>query len=285
MKIRKAVITAAGPKQRSLPLQSLIDRDGQEKSVLSILIEEVLRAGIEQIGVVVYPGDEAAFARVAGDHAGSLDFIVQPEPRGYGHAIFCARGFTGRAPFLHLVGDHIYVSRSGKDVASRLVEVAALEECSVSAVQATRESLLPHFGTVGGQPVSGSQGLYRVETVVEKPTPTEAEQSLIVPGLRAGYYLCFFGMHVLTPALMDILGELLSGNGAAPVTLSAALQELARREKYLALEQPDLRYDLGGRYGLLSAQVALALCGRDRNEVLGQLLELLAIREMGPGGN
>ena len=74
-------------------------------------------------------------------------------------------------------------------------------------MQATRESLLPYFGAVGGRRLPGGQDLYRVETVIEKPTPTEAEQHLVVPGLRAGHYLCFFGMHVLTPAVMEILGR------------------------------------------------------------------------------
>ena len=54
--------------------------------------------------------------------------------------------------------------------------------------------------------MAGSQDLYRIDTVIEKPTPTEAEQRLVVPGLRAGHYLCFFGMHVLTPTVMDFLG-------------------------------------------------------------------------------
>jgi len=89
------------------------------------------------------------------------------------------------------------------------VELAEAEACSVSAVQATRESLLPQFGAVGGQPVAGREDLYRIDTVIEKPTPTEAEQRLIVPGLRSGHYFCFFGLHALTPAVMDILGRLL----------------------------------------------------------------------------
>ena len=285
MTIRKAVITAAGPRQRTLPLQTLIDRDGVPKSVLSILVGEVLKAGIEEVGVVVCPGDEAAFASVSGGYAGSLRFIRQPEPRGYGHAIYCAKEFTAGESFLHLVGDHIPVSRGGKGCAARLLEMAAAQECSVSAVQATRENHLPQFGAVGGQPVTGVAGLYRVETVLEKPTPTEAEQRLIVAGLRAGHYLCFFGMHVLTPAVMNILGELGGGNGECGVSLSAALAELTKRERYLALEQPDSRYDLGAKYGLLTAQLALALEGRDRAEVLSQLLELLAQRELQPSDN
>lgn len=269
MKIRKAVITAAGPNQRSLPLQTLVDRDGVEKPVLRIIIEEVLRAGVEEIAIVLAPGDEGAYAGVAGGHAGRLRFVPQPEPLGYGHAVQCARGFVGQDPFLHLVGDHLYINRGEKGCAQQLVEVAAAQACAVSAVQATRESLLPHFGAVGGQRVAGSQDLYRIDTVIEKPTPTEAEQRLVVPGLRAGHYLCFFGMHVLTPAVMDFLGPRIS--------LSAALAELAKREQCLALEMPNRRYDIGVRYGLLNAQLALALSGCHRDEVLSQLVELLAV--------
>jgi UTP--glucose-1-phosphate uridylyltransferase len=101
-----------------------------------------------------------------------------------------------------------------------------------------------------------------------------------VPGIRAGYYLCFFGIHVLTPTVMDLLGHLLSKEPPSSVTLSTALAELARREQYLALEDIGKRYDLGARYGLLIAQLALALNGRERDEVLSHLLELLAEREM-----
>jgi UTP--glucose-1-phosphate uridylyltransferase len=278
MKVNKAVITAAGKRQRTLPLQTLIDRDGEEKSVLRILIEEVLRAGIDEIGVVVRPGDDAAYAEVAGEHAGRLHFVHQAETLGYGHAIYCAKSFVGRDPFLHLVGDHLYVSRGDEGCAQQLVKIAEAEESAVSAVQATRENLLPYYGTIGGQHVTGKPGLYKVEAVVEKPTPTEAEQRLIVPGLRAGHYLCFFGMHVLTPTVIDILGQKLAANNG-PVTLSHALAGLPQQEQYLALEQGNWRYDIGVKYGLLMAQLALALNGQDREEVLSQMVELLALRE------
>ena len=284
MNVTKAVITAAGRKQRTLPLQTLIDRDGQEKSVLRILLEEVVAAGIDEICVVVRPGDEPAYAQVAGQHGGRLHFTHQTEPRGHGHAIYCAHQFVGRDPFLHLVGDHLYVSQTAQGCAQQLVAVAAAEACTVSAVQPTRESLLPYYGAVGGRRLSGRQGLYEVDAVVEKPTPTEAEQHLLAPGLRAGHYLCFFGMHVLTPTVMEILAGLVTAAGAdaAPasgITLSAALAELAAREKYLALELPGARYDVGVKYGLLTAQMALALSGQDREDVLARLLELLAQRE------
>ena len=281
MKITKAVITAAGRTQRTLPMQTLIDRDGVEKSVLTILIEEVVRAGIEEICVVVVPGDEKAYAETAGEHAGRLHFAHQAEPLGHGHAVLCAKSFVSREPFLHLVGDHLYVSHDTQSCAQRLVAIASSEACTVSAVQATRESLLPYYGAVGGRRVTSKSDLYRVETVIEKPTPTEAEQHLIVPGLRSGNYLCFFGMHALTPTVMEILEEKLKEQaGKRGLTLSTALAELAKREQYLALEQQDSRYDIGVKYGLLSAQLALALSGKDRNEVLTRLVELMAQREM-----
>jgi UTP--glucose-1-phosphate uridylyltransferase len=286
MIITKALITAAGRRQRTLPLQTLIDRDGVERSVLHILLNEVVQAGVEAIGVVVQPGDEAAYAAVAGDHVGRLHFVPQSEPLGYGHALYAARGFVGDDPFLHLVGDHLYVQRNDQSCAQHLIEVAQTAACTVSAVQATRESLLPYYGVIGGRRISGHSDLYRVDTVMEKPTPTVAEQNLLVPGLRAGHYLCFFGMHVLTPTVMEILGRQLATAQPATlpkVTLSSALAELAKREQYLALEQQNSRYDLGVRYGLLSAQLALALNGQDRDEVLARLLELLAQRDLAAG--
>jgi len=100
---------------------------------------------------------------------------------------------------------------------------------------------------------------------------------LTVSGLRAGYYLCFFGMHVFTPTVMEILGRQL-GEMGRQATLSSALGELAAREQYLALPIAGHRYDLGAKYGLLIAQMALALSGRESNEVLAQLVELLAQR-------
>lgn len=283
MKITKALITAAGRRQRTLPLQTLIDRDGVERAVLHILLNEVVQAGVEQIAVVVHPGDEAAYAEVAGDHVGRLQFVPQQEPRGYGDALYAARSFVGDDPFLHLVGDHLYVQRDDQSCAQHLIEVAETASCTISAVQATRESLLPYYGVVGGRRMAGHGDLYRVDTVMEKPTPTVAEQHLLVPGLRAGHYLCFFGMHVLTPTIMEVLARQLDAaqpDATSAVTLSSALAELTGREQYLALEQQNSRYDLGVRYGLLSAQMALALNGQDRDEVLARLLELLAQRDM-----
>ena len=279
MDIKKAIITAAGKNQRTLPLQTVVDHDGTAKPALRIIIEEVLHAGVNEIALVVCPGDQAAYSAAAGSHAKRLQFVEQTDPLGYGHAVWCAREFAGRDPVLLLVGDHLYVSGQSKPCAQQLVEVAAAEHCAVSAVQATHEGKLPYYGAVGGRLVAGRKGLYEISHVLEKPTPTVAEQQLVVPGLRAGHYLCFFGMHVLTPLVMEILDEEVSRAGRqGGVHLSAALARLARRERYLASELQGRRYDLGLKYGLLTAQLALALAGQERDEVLAGLVELLASR-------
>ncbi len=277
MDIKKAIITAAGKSQATLPLQTLVDRDGSQKTALIIIVEEVLKSGVEEICVVVRPGDQAAYRNAVGPHADRVRFVEQSKPLGYGHAVYCARDFVGGEAFLHLVGDHLYVSRDLKSCAQQLVEVARAESCAVSAVQATHESKLPFYGVAGGKLVAGRQGLYEIECVVEKPTPTEAEQTLIVPGLRAGRYLCFFGMHVLTPAVMQLLEEMITG-ATSGVHLTEALNRLAGKERYLAYELHGRRYDIGVKYGLLTAQLALALEGKGRDEVLSNLVELLATR-------
>jgi UTP--glucose-1-phosphate uridylyltransferase len=283
MNIRKAVITAAGRGQRALPLQTLVDRDGLEKTALQILLEEVMSAGIEEIGIVVAPGDQKRYAEAAGSSSPRLQFIEQREPRGYGHALSLARSFTGQEPFLHLISDHLYLSR-GESLrcAQQVVEQARSHGCSVSAVQATRESMLPYYGTLGGRRVPRAANLYEIDNVLEKPTPSEAEQKLHVPGLRAGYYICFFGIHVFTPLVLELLEEAVAHAPAGQsIQLSPVLARLASRDRYLALEVRGQRYDIGIKYGFLMAQLALALNGLDRENVLAQMVDLLAVQVRG----
>jgi len=273
MHIKRALITAAGREQQRLPLQRLVDRDGVPKTALEIIVEEAVAAGAHEVGIVVRPGEEAAFRAAAGSTASRLELIPQPEPLGYGNAVSVGRDFIDGEPFLHFVGDHLYVSDIDRRCGQQLVAVAEAEQCSVSAVQPTRESMLPYFGAIGGRRVPQTKSLYEIDTVLEKPTPTQAEQELIVPGLRAGHYLCFFGMHVLTPVIFDLLESL---GDAGRRQVSPALAMLAGRERYLAYEVAGSRYNLGVTYGLLIAQLALGLSGKDRADILSQLVDLLA---------
>ena len=280
MNVKKGIITAAGPSQRTLPLQTLVDRDGIEKKALRIILEEAVSAGVEDVCIVVMPGDQDAYREAAGEYAGHVHFVEQASPLGYGHALSLGRDFARGQAVLHLVSDHLYISRGATRCTQQVVEQARAEGCSVSAVQATRESMLPFYGAIGGRRVLGRTDLYEVENVLEKPTPSTAEQELIVPGLRAGHYLCMFGIHVFTPALMDLLDESVreASESREPVQLSPALARHARQGRYLAMEVQGTRYNIGIRYGLLNAQLALALDGADRESVLAQLVELLAFR-------
>jgi UTP--glucose-1-phosphate uridylyltransferase len=308
MQIRKAVITAAGRGSRDYPsltavqqaMLPMVDRDGLVKPVIQIIAEEALDSGIEEICVVTAPGDEAVYRehfrglesnlqsntqagwtqeqqRRLADLERRLTFAVQDEPKGYGHALWCAKHFAGNEPFLLLVSDHLYVSGEERRCARQVIELAAAQDCAVAAVQATREHLIHQYGTVSGKRVSGLTNVFQIESIIEKPTPSVAEQTLQVPGLRVGNYLCFFGMHVLTPAAFEILDRHVQEDRRerGEIQLTPALQELARTEKYLAVQTNGRRYNIGVRFGSLEAQIALAMAGRDRDEVLLRLMELL----------
>jgi UTP--glucose-1-phosphate uridylyltransferase len=213
MKISKAVVTAANPLQRSLPLQRLVDRESHEKTALQLILEEIAAAGIQDVCLVVLPGEQQRLKQAAGDLGERLVFVEQDQPLGYGDALLRARSFTKHEPFLHLVGDHLYLSRSQASCAQQLVEMAVAEDCAVTAVQQTRETQLPFFGAVGGRRIPQRSNLYEITAVLEKPTPTQAEQQLLTAGLRSGYYLCVFGMHIFTPTVMELLQQ---NQGAAP---------------------------------------------------------------------
>jgi|SRR6185295_12963342 len=276
MKIRKALITAANPRQRTLPLQTLVDRDGETKSAIQIVLAEAAGAGVEEFAIVVCDGDQQSYGAACGPFRSQVQFIVQSEARGYGHAVLCGQAFCGSEPFLHMVGDHLHVSQASTGCARQLMETATQEDCPVSAVQPTHESLLTAYGTVGGKLVESGRPLYQIESVIEKPTPTLAEQELIVPGLRAGYYLCFFGLHVFDVELFGLLEAQWKSSPNEPLDLSTALHAMAARRRYLALSVTGRRYDIGSRFGLLLAQLALSLAGRDRDTVLTRIVELLA---------
>ncbi|MCZ2154178.1 MAG: UTP--glucose-1-phosphate uridylyltransferase [Bryobacterales bacterium] len=277
MKISKGLITAAGEPHRRLPLQTLVDSDGVPRTVLAMLVSEVLGSGIEQVLVIVPPGEEEMYARATEGFGDSLHFARQEGPPGYAQAILCGRRFLGDEPFLHLVSDHVYVRGTEGNVARRAVDLASEENCCVSAVQSTHESGIGRFGVVGGRPLAGRHFVYEVDTVIEKPTPTIAEERLAVAGLRAGYYLAFFGIHVFTPEFLEALERRTTGDARdSSGAVSEALAEIAKQSRYLALQTDGRRYDLGPKYGLLRSQLALTLDGPDREELLANFVELLS---------
>jgi UTP--glucose-1-phosphate uridylyltransferase len=309
VQITKAVITAAGRGVRQYPASDtvqkamlpLVDRDGLTKPVLQIIAEEALESGVEEICVVSAPGDEAVYrshfrnyaanlrasfasmewaegqARRLLDLEQRLRFAVQPAPQGYGHAVWCAKDFVAGQPFLLLLGDHLYLSAEERRCARQVIDLAASENCAVSAVQATREHSIHQYGTLTGRRVAQRFDVYTIDEIIEKPNPTLAELRLQVPGLRAGHYLCFFGIHLLTPSVFDLLDELVRDDvrELGQIQLTTALNALARREKYLAIETRGSRFNLGVKFGTVEAQLALAIAGADREQMLALLVESL----------
>jgi len=278
VRITRALITAASPVQQTLPLQRLVDSDGISKTLLQIIVSEAVHAGISEVVIVVAPHMAEPYRSAIADVHAEIRFVEQTRPRGYGHAVLQARQAMTQEPFLHLVGDHIYIADTTRNCAQQVVDLATQEACAVSAVQSSREHLLPYYGVIGGRPVPGRAQVYTIDRVIEKPTPTQAEQHLLVPGLRAGHYLCQFGMHVLTPTIFELLAHEFARNPDSSLQLSPALNQLAQQERYLALAHIGRRYDTGAKYGLLTAQLALGLHGNERDEVMATLVELLMHR-------
>ena len=241
----------------------LVDVDGLTKPTVQIIAEEALDAGIEELCIVTAPGDEETVpATFPGPHGGSA-----PRLRGQGMGaprVRTARAYragtflyvtqshaqkdtgmpsmrpsewVGDEPFLLLLGDHVYISSdpAGRRCGHQVVRAFEGSGQSVSAVKRTPERMLHLFGTVKGEPLDQS-GLYRVRAMVEKPSPERAERDLRTPGLRSGDYLCFFGMHVFTPAIFDCLGYNIEHDirERGEFQLTAAQAMLAEREPYLA---------------------------------------------------
>ena len=308
MRIKKAVITAAARGERLYPVADtiqkamlpVVDIDGLHKPVIQIIIEEAFASGIEEICIVCAPGDGQryidAFTSLRDNLVKSfksvdwakeeaekihqllsrIQFAEQQEARGYGHAVYCAKEFVNNEPFLLLLGDYLYVSYlSQKRCAAQLIDLATKEACSVSAVNPTIEHQIHRYGTLTGKHLPNSEGIYQIEKLIEKPSLSTAELELQTPGLRAGYYLCFFGIHVFTPLVFELLEKEIKKDGAN-ILLTPVLQNLAVTEKYLALEVKGKRYDLSRKHGLLRAQIALGLAGDAHDETLTTIVELLA---------
>jgi UTP--glucose-1-phosphate uridylyltransferase len=308
MRVKKAVITAAARGERLYPVADtiqkamlpVVDIDGLHKPVIQIICEEAFSSGIEEICIVCAPGDGERYvsaftslrdnlvksfksvdwskqeAERIDDLLSRLHFAEQKEPLGYGHAVYCAKEFVSDEPFLLLLGDYLYVSNLANNrCAKQLIDLAVQENCSVSAVNPTIEHQVSRYGTLTGKQLANQTGIYQIEKIIEKPSLSVAELELQTPGLRAGYYLCFFGMHVFAPTVFSLLEEEIKKDGGN-ILLTPVLQQLAENEKYLALEVKGNRYDLSRKHGLVRAQLALGLAGEAHDETLTTMVELLA---------
>jgi UTP--glucose-1-phosphate uridylyltransferase len=301
MKIRKAVITAAGKGTRQYPathaiqkeLLPLVDRDGHTKPTIQIIIEEALESGIEEIGVVTAPEDEAVFRnyframdadmrerfaakpwgleisdRLAGIGR-RLSTIVQPTQEGYGHAVWCAKDWVGDDPFLLLLGDHVYISREARTTMRQVMDAAERFRQTVFAVQRTPESRVHLYGTVEAEQMPDDPNMYRILSMREKPSADYARRNLRAEGLDDDEFLCFFGMHALRPEIFECLDELVTNDirDKGEIQFTSAQGMYARRYPAIAFEVNGDRYDMGVPLGLVETQIALSLRGVFEHEI------------------
>jgi UTP--glucose-1-phosphate uridylyltransferase len=311
-KVRKAVITAAGRGTRQYPASTavqkemfpLVDRDGLTKPVVQIIGEEAIDAGIEQICIVIQPGEEREyreyFRRMSDAEMKQfrgkdwailesekleafgqrLSFVEQHTPDGFGHAVYQARQWVGDEPFLLLLGDHVYISDIKDRCARQLIKVYEQYMLdSATAVQPTVERLLHLFGVIRGTPIDAGRGIYKAELIVEKPSVELAREKLATGGLPAGNYLAHFGMHVFSPRIFESLEHLIRNDlrEKGEFQLTAAQEHLRQKtEKYWCVVTQGQRYDTGIPYGLMETQLALALNGIHRTEICEAIARILA---------
>jgi len=251
----------------------LVDRDGTVKPVIQMIVEEAVESGVEEVCIVLPPGGDEPFRRYFDDplppdldarlakspevydryrHVRELgeriDYAFQHTQEGYGHAVYCARDWVGAEPFLLLLGDHVYLSRTETRCARQLLDAFEMKQASTSAVALTSESMLKYFGTIAGGPDPALPGLYAVTEIVEKPTVEYARDHFRIEGVPEGQYLSWFGLHAFTPEIFDCIEYHIRNDirEGGEIQLTNA-QELLRKRRgeYYAYQVKGVRCDTG----------------------------------------
>lgn len=269
MTVRKAVIPAAGFGTRFLPVTKTVPKEMLpvvDKPVIQYIVEEAVRAGIEEIILVTSTSKKAledffdtnfeleANLEATGKTSllgkvrhttdlANVTYVRQKHPLGNGHAVLAARHAVGDEPFAVLWGDDILFGEP--PVPRQLIDVAARFDGPVVGVRPVAESEIAKYGILAVEPVEGP--VHRALSVVEKPEPTEAPSNLAQ-----------IGGFVLTPDVFDILANTTEGTGGE-IYLADALNVLMQRRAVYAYEFEGTRYDAGNKLDFLRATVELAL--------------------------
>ncbi|MCI6488539.1 MAG: UTP--glucose-1-phosphate uridylyltransferase GalU [Clostridiales bacterium] len=279
MKVRKAIIPAAGLGTRLLPNTKSIPKEMLplvDKPVIQYIVEEAVSAGIEEILIITNRGkspiedyfdyspdleerlirdgkqDEANTVRAVADMA-DVFFLRQKETKGLGHAIWRAKSFVGDEPFAILLGDDIMLSE--KPVLKQLVEAAEENSCSAIAVREVPDELIVKYSSVKLEEKL-SDRVFRIGDMNEKPTLEEKFSNYAI-----------LGRYVLTPAIFDILAHTAPGRNNE-IQLTDGMKELCRIEPMCAVDFEGRRYDTGNLKGYLEAIIDFAL----KNEEAGDWL-------------
>jgi UTP--glucose-1-phosphate uridylyltransferase len=294
MKVKKALIPAAGLGTRFLPATKVVPKELLpivDKPTIQYIMEEVVESGIEQ--VVLVTGREKGsiedhfdtsteleshlrkkgrddLLKIVQDIAGMVTLVSvrQKEPLGLGHAILCGKRIIGEEPFAVLLGDDLI--DAGIPCIRQMIEVYEqvqdgpgnpVHGLAVIAIQKVPKSETHLYGIIKGRKVSDR--VYRVEEMVEKPERGTAPSNLAI-----------IGRYILPPGIFDIL-ERISPDRKGEIQLTDGLKELNRTTPIFGYEFEGDRYDAGDKLGYLQANVAFGLKHPDLGPKLKKYLKSL----------
>lgn len=277
MRVKKAIIPAAGLGTRFLPATKAQPKEMLpivDKPTIQYIIEEAVASGIEDILIITGRGKRAIEDHF--DHAPELEreleakgkytqieelrkisdsvdihYIRQKEPKGLGHAIYCAHSFIQDEPFAVMLGDDVAVCE--KPALSQLMEVYEKYGSSVLGVSSVDPEKVSSYGIVGTDSSFSGDNVYKVKSLVEKPTKEQAPSNIAI-----------FGRYIITPHIFDILKDTEPGAGGE-IQLTDALRALLELEDMYAIDFVGKRYDVGSKLGFLMATVDFAISREDLN--------------------
>ncbi|WP_394405925.1 UTP--glucose-1-phosphate uridylyltransferase GalU [Streptococcus sp. 20-1249] len=271
-KVRKAVIPAAGLGTRFLPATKALAKEMLpivDKPTIQFIVEEALKSGIEDILVVTgkskrsiedhfdsnfeleynleQKGKTDLLKLVNDTTAINLHFIRQSHPRGLGDAVLQAKAFVGNEPFVVMLGDDL-MDINGTDIplTKQLINDFKHTHASTIAVMPVPHEEVSAYGVIAPQG-EGANGLYSVETFVEKPAPENAPSDLAI-----------IGRYLLTPEIFDILEKQEPGAGNE-IQLTDAIDTLNKTQRVFAREFKGNRYDVGDKFGYMKTSIDYGL--------------------------
>jgi UTP--glucose-1-phosphate uridylyltransferase len=293
LKIRKAIIPAAGLGTRFLPATKAMPKEMLpiiDKPGIQYIVEEAVASGIEDILIVTGKGKRAIEDHFDSnfelehilEHRDKMDlldevrkpselanihYIRQKEPKGLGHAIWCARKFIGNEPFAVLLGDDIV--QAEVPCLRQMMNVYEQVGGSVLAVKNVPQDEVSRYGIVDPEPDYGDmdQQILKVRGLVEKPSPERAPSNVAI-----------IGRYILTPAILELLETQDTGAGGE-IQLTDAISRLLRDEPVFAYKFEGVRYDTGEKLGYLKTIIDFALQRPDlQDEVRRYLISKLEER-------
>ncbi|WP_245393617.1 UTP--glucose-1-phosphate uridylyltransferase GalU [Staphylococcus coagulans] len=285
MTVKKAIIPAAGLGTRFLPATKAMPKEMLpilDKPTIQYIVEEVVRAGIEDIIIVTgkhkraiedhfdhqvelennlaEKGKDALLEKVRhSTNLANMFYVRQKEQKGLGHAIWTAKQFIGNEPFAVLLGDDIV--ESDTPAIQQLIEEYDRTGKSVIGVQEVPEQETHRYGIV--DPKSKDNRLYEVTKFVEKPAPGTAPSNLAI-----------MGRYVLTPDIFDYLENQETGAGGE-IQLTDAIERLNQSEQVFAYDFEGERFDVGEKIGFVKTTIQYALKDEEMSEEIRQFIQTL----------